>query len=197
MSELPSRPPGRILRAEEADLWVDGYAFIKAAEARAQTLLEDSARTLEKARQQASERARQEGARHASTLLAQTSRQVDTWLTGLEPALVDLTLDIVREVLGEMDDTERLLRCTRKALDAFKRDQALTLFVPAADVEAVQRRVIEEDGYPATLVVHADEHLGAGQARLSSPAGSVELGIETQLSHLRLALLPMADGGDA
>lgn len=33
MSDLPTRPPGRILHAEEADLWIDGFAFMQAAEA--------------------------------------------------------------------------------------------------------------------------------------------------------------------
>ena len=31
MSELPNRPAARILRAEQADLWIDGYAFVQAA----------------------------------------------------------------------------------------------------------------------------------------------------------------------
>jgi len=192
MSELPSRPASRIIRAEQADLWIDGYAFVRAAQEQADTIREQSAQWLEQAREEGFEHARQQGAEEVAALLAQTAARADAWLGGLEVSLADLALDIVREVLGEMDEPERILRCTRKALTAFRQDQALTLFVSAGQVEAVRLRLKSEaDHLPIT--VEPDEQLHSGQARLSGPVGSVELGLDAQLNNLRRSLLPFVD----
>lgn len=193
MSKLPTRPAARILRAEHVDLWIDGYAFLQAAKDQAQAIRHDSEHWLQQARAEGFESARQQGAEEVSALLGETSLKVDAWLAGLESSLADLALNIVREVLDGMDDAERIMRCTRKALSAFRQDQALTLFVCRHDAEAVRQQVrLQGAGLPA-IAVDADDQLQAGQARLSSPVGSVELGLEAQLQNLRRNLLPFAD----
>jgi type III secretion protein L len=193
MNELPNRPASRILRAEQADLWIDGYAFVRAAEEQARSIREESAQWLEKAREEGFEHARQQGAEEVAQLLAQTAARADAWLNGLEVSLADLALSIAREVLDGMDDAERILRSTRKALTAFRQDQALTLFVPALQVEAVRQRLKADLDNLPPMAVEADEQLQAGQARLSGPVGSVELGLDAQLSNLRRSLLPFVE----
>jgi type III secretion protein L len=197
MSALPNRPALRIIRAEQADLWIDGYAFIQAAEAHALSIRQDSEQWLQAAREAGFESARLQGAEEVSLLLTRTAQQVDAWLSGLETSLADLALGIAREVLDDMNDAERILRCTRKALGAFRQDQALTLWVPAADARAVRERLHAGlDQLPA-IVVESDEQLQPGQARLSSPVGSVELGLDAQLTNLRRSLLPFTDEAHA
>lgn len=193
MSDLPSRPASRILRAEQADLWIDGYAFVQAAQAHAQSIRDQSGQWLEQARAEGFESARQQGAEAVSSLLAETALKVDAWLAGMEASLADLALNIVREVLDDMDDAERVVRCTRRALNAFRQDQALTLFVPRAEVDAVRRRLKTELDSLPVITVESDDQLHPGESRLSSPVGSVELGLEAQLSNLRRNLLPFSD----
>jgi type III secretion protein L len=193
MSELPNRPAARILRAEQAEQWIDGYAFLQAARQQAEAIRQESAQWLEQARAEGFESARQQGVEEVSALLADTAVRVDAWLAGLETSLADLALGIVREVLDDMDDADRVVRCTRKALTAFRQDQALTLFVPRLEVDGLRRRLKQEgDSLPA-IAVEGDDQLAAGQARLSSPVGSVELGLDAQLQSLRRSLLPFAD----
>ncbi|KMT54507.1 FliH/SctL family protein [Pseudomonas fildesensis] len=194
MSELPTRPAARILRAEQADLWIDGYAFVQAAKEEAQNLRNESASWLEQAREAGFESARQQGAQEVGALLIETSLKVDAWLSGLEASMADLALGIVREVLDDMNDAERIVRCTRKALNAFRQDQSLSLFVPRQDVEAVRHRLKSELDNLSMITLESDDQLAPGQARLSSPVGSVELGLEAQLNNLRRYLLPFADG---
>lgn len=197
MSALPNRPAQRIIRAEQADLWIDGYAFVQAAEAHALSIRQDSEQWLQAAREAGFESARLQGAEEVSLLLARTAQQVDAWLSGLETSLADLALGIAREVLDDMNDAERILRCTRKALGAFRQDQALTLWVPPADARAVRERLHAGlDQLPA-IVVESDEQLQPGQSRLSSPVGSVELGLDAQLTNLRRSLLPFTDEAHA
>ena len=130
-----------------------------------------------------------------ATLLAQTRADVDRYLAGLESSLAELALGIARQVLGEMDDRERLLRCTAEALAAFRQDQALTLYVPRADVEGLRQHLAQDAPLALkSLSIVGDDQLEAGQARLGGPAGSVELGLDAQLDNLRRALLPLAEG---
>ncbi|MHC6226892.1 FliH/SctL family protein [Pseudomonas sp. X10] len=193
MKPLPKRPAVRILRAAEAQLWTDGHGYLQAAREEAERIREDSARWLEQARAEGFEHGRAKGAEQVSELLAQTCVQVDAYLSGLETALADLALGIAREVLGELDDAERVVRCARKALVAFRQDQALTLFVPHQEVEAVRLRLRSEPDALASLAVESDDQLQPGQARLGSPVGSVELGLDAQLQALRRSLLPFTE----
>lgn len=194
MSELPTRPTARILRADEAALWTEGFAFLQAAKDQAEQVKAESDQWLEAARAEGFESARQEGAEQVAQLLLQTQSQVQHYLSSLETSLADLALGIVREVLGELDNAERVVRCTRRALNAFRQDQALTLWVPPLEVDALRQRLKLEG---LAIAVDADEQLDAGQARLNSPAGSVELGLEAQLQNLRRSLLPFAEEGVA
>ncbi|MDF0733069.1 FliH/SctL family protein [Pseudomonas entomophila] len=193
MSQLPSRPAARILRAAEAQLWTDGHAYLQAARDEAERVRDDSAQWLDQARAEGFEQGRAKGAEAMSALLAETSAQVDAYLAGLESALADLALGIAREVLESLGDAERVILSARKALLAFRQDQALTLYVPRAEVEAVRRHLREAPEALASVTVESDDQLHPGQARLGSPVGSVELGLEAQLQALRRSLLPFAE----
>lgn len=194
---LPAGPKSRILRAAEAERWIDGYAFVEAAHEEARRVREESADWQQQARAEGFERARQEGAEQQALLLASTCAQVDDYLAGLEASLAELALGIARQVMGELDSGERLLRCTAQALSAFRQDQALSLFVPRNEVESLRVRVASGPLALRTLNIEGDDQLESGQARLVSPAGSVELGLDAQLDNLRRALLPLADGESA
>lgn len=194
---LPARPESRILRAAEAERWIDGYAFVEAAHEEARRVREESAEWLQQARAEGFERARQEGAEQQALLLASTCAQVDDYLAGLEASLAELALGIARQVMGELDSGDRLLRCTAQALSAFRQDQALSLFVPRHEVEHLRVKIASGPLALRTLNIEGDDQLQSGQARLVSPAGSVELGLDAQLDNLRRALLPLTDGESA
>lgn len=194
MSTLPGKPGQRILRAEEAAQWLDGYAFMQAAREEA----ERTQAALQQLRDQARDEGRAaglaEGQREAAQLLARTAQQVDDYLAGLEAQLTDLALGIVRQVLGELDEASRLAQCTRQALGAFRQAQRLRLQVRPDQLDAVREHLRD---LGERLDVEADDTLAAGHARLSSPQASVELDLYTQLQGLRQALLPGSlEGGD-
>lgn len=188
MSELPSRPPQKIIRQDDAPRWVEGYAFLEAAREESNTIRANTRRVVEKSRSEGLAQGRDEGLEQAAALLAQTSAKVDHYLAGLERSMADLALDIVRQVLEPMDASELLLGCTRKALAAFRDSQALTLYVAPTELEAVVERI--DPALAARLTLEADASVEPGQARLSSVIASVELGVEAQLRAIRQSLLP-------
>jgi type III secretion protein L len=193
MSYLPTQPGPRILRADDAALWVDGYAFLQAAREVSETMRDENSQWMAQARAEGFESARALGAEQAAELLGQTAAQVDAYLAGLESGLVELVLGVVREVLDDMDNAELLVRCTRKALLAFRQDQSLTLFVPLSEVETVRQHLKTQSVSSPSIGVEGDDQLATGQARLSSKIGSVELGLEAQLRNVRRSLLPFSE----
>lgn len=186
-NSLPPQPGVRILRAAQTAQWIDGYAFVQAAEQHARRLRDDSEATLREARSEAFEQARREGDEQVAALLARTATRADAWLLSLQPAIVQLAVAIAREIIGELPSDERVVRCTRQALSAFRHDQTLTLQVPRAEVDALRRR-LDQDGLDH-IGVAADDQLAPGDACLCSPVGRVELGIDAQLQHIRASLL--------
>lgn len=192
MSELPARPQGRIVRREEAGQWLDGYAFLDAARQEAERIHDSLRQCQADARAEGFEEGLREGRQRMAEALARQHAQQGQWLASLEPALADLALGIARAVIGELDDHRRLLALTHTAVGSFRQGQALVLHVPGAEVDSVRQRLAGEG---LRLTVEADEVLQPGQARLASPQGSVDLGVEEQLQQLRHALLPLASEG--
>jgi type III secretion protein L len=192
MNELPKRPVSRILRAAEADVWTDSYTFLQAAQDEADRVRLDSERWLQEARNEAFAEARQQGDAQVIERLAQTSLQVDGYLASIETALVDLALGVVRGVLNDQDHIGLLLSFTRMALQAFRKDQQLKLFVPVKDVDPVRERLASDPLSLPALTVEANDQLVPGQALLSGPSGTVEVGLEAQLGNIRRSLLPLA-----
>ena len=70
MSELPTRPAARILRAEQADQWIDGFAFIEAARQEADQMRQSAELWRQQARREGLEQGLAQGrAQMAQALL--------------------------------------------------------------------------------------------------------------------------------
>jgi len=172
LSGLPDAPAPRILRSDTVQPWIDGYAFLQAAQEEARTI-QAATRTIEE---------------DAARLLATTADEVERYLVGLECGLADLALAVVREVLGDVDVAERIALSAKRALSAFREQQGLILYVAPNQVDATHGRLGSVLADRVTVV--ADDSLAPEQARLSSAASSIELTLETQLQALRETLLP-------
>ncbi|MGY0554393.1 type III secretion system stator protein SctL [Vreelandella sp. 2A-K22] len=188
MSSLPPRPGKIILRAEEANAWVDGYAFLERARQRADEQETLILRAREEGHAEGFEAGRRDGEARAAELLASTQRDVKRYLDGLGPELAELSLTLVRRILGEFDDVELITRCVRHALSEWRHEHLIRIRV-APPLEA---RVAESlAAYsPATTdyQVEADAQLAPGQCLLVSPIAVMDIGLEAQLKALRRAL---------
>ncbi|WP_110707048.1 FliH/SctL family protein [Salinicola sp. CR57] len=189
MNSLPPRPGKVILRAEEAEAWIDGYAFLE----RARRQAADQDRALRDARDEAHaegfEAGRRAGEIQAARLLATTRDDVARYLERLEPALAELALDLVRRLLGEFDEAELVARCVRQALREWRQEHRIRIRV-APSLEARVATLLSAD--PAVTQdyeVEADPQLGLEQCLLVTPVAVMDIGVDSQLDVLRQALL--------
>lgn len=195
MHELPARPGKVILRSAEAEAWIDGYAFLERAQARAKEMEARTRHTAAAAYADGFEEGRRDGEARAAELLASTTRRVERYLAGLDRSLGELCLQLVRRILGEFDDAELISRSARQALREFRHDMRVSVRVAPERVAEVEALLAAGGGPPGAPAyrVEGDAQLGAGQCLLVSPVAVVDAGLDAQLSALRQALL--ADGG--
>lgn len=189
MSELPSRPGKIILRGEEAAAWVDGYAFLERARQHVDNLEAETHKATAAARAEGFETGRHQGEQQAAELLARTTQRVERYLGGLDQSLADLSLQIVRRILGEYDDAELISRCVRQALREYRHDMNVTVRVApdqVANVESLLATTNADGGSPCR--VEGDAQLSATQCLLVSPVAVVDVGLDSQLRVLRQAL---------
>ena len=189
MIDLPTQPNRIILRADEAQAWADGFAFLQAAREQAEALRERALHEADQLREQGYADGHRQGADAAAELLTQTHADVDRYLAGLEGDLAKLALSVVRQLLEGLDDAERIARLTAKALKAFRDQQVLTLHVAPEQVAAVQANLDALVGSRSPTVT-ADSQLVGAQAMLASRSAVVDLDLDAQLEGLSKALHP-------
>ncbi|MGM8851987.1 type III secretion system stator protein SctL [Salinicola halophyticus] len=189
MNSLPPRPGKVILRAAEAEAWVDGYAFLDQARQRA----DNQAAGFQQARNtgytEGFEAGRRDGEAQAAKLLATTQADIKHYLESLEPALAELSLNLVRRLLGEFDDADLIARCVRQALSEWRHEHRLRIRVAPALESRVAALLAEHPPVTVDFQVEADAQLEPGQCLLVSSVAVMDIGVDSQLDVLRQALL--------
>lgn len=189
MNSLPPRPGKVILRAEEAEAWIDGYAFLDQARQRADDQAAESQQARNAGYAEGFDAGRRDGEAQAARLLATTQSDVKRYLESLEPALAELSLDLVRRLLGEFDAADLLARCVRQALSEWRHEHRLRIRVAPALESRVAALLRERPPATDDYQVEADAQLSPGQCLLVSPIAVMDIGIDSQLEVLRRALL--------
>lgn len=180
---LPKRPGNVVLKASEAEAWIDGFAFRERAERQGAALIASTEAAVAKAREEGFREGMRVGESEAGALLLRTSADVDRYLAGLEAQLTDLALGIVRKVVGRFDDAELVAACAREALGSFRGETRIVVRVAPDLVGAVRAQMGSGVG------VEGDPGLAAGRCVIASPLSSVEVGLDAQLDAIRAAML--------
>lgn len=194
MNSLPPRPGKVILRAEEANAWVDGYAFLERARQRADEQEALIRRAREEGHAEGFEVGRRDGEARAAELLASTQRDVKRYLDGLGPELAELSLTLVRRILGEFDDVALITRCVRHALSEWRHEHRIHIRVAPTLVSQVTESLAASPPGATDYQVEADAQLAPAQCLLVSPIAVMDTGLEAQLEALRRALQDDREG---
>lgn len=183
MTALPDRPPARVIRAAEAEAWQDGFAFRDRARDEARALRDSVASEIAAAREEGRQEGRRQGEAEAAEMLLRSRAQIDAYLATLQPQLVALVDDILREILDGSSDADLIARATTRALRDYRDRQGITLSVPSDRLAEVEARLAGLD-----LRIAADRHLTGRQCILTGPASSIDISIDAQLQTIRAAM---------
>jgi type III secretion protein L len=177
-------------------------AFLQAGEmlAQAQYLADETTASAKAGHQAACERGYQEGLERAR---AQTTRenvqaaaQQRRHLAGLENDISALVLQTLRQILGEIDRTDRVSLLVREALTRLGQSHGEIVLHVHPDLAAeVTDRLSQLRGpyQPGTFRLLTDATLAPDACRVTSGSGTVEGDVQRQLAALESALAIATD----
>lgn len=183
-------PGTTIVRREDWLVWAAAEAAVQAArdEAAAITRAAQSAFEAERRRGHA-EGLEQAQLEQAERLIEQVSRTVDHFAR-VEQRMVELVMQAVQRVIGELAERERVVAVVKGALAVVRNQKQVTLRVAPPQLALVQAALNELlAAYPGIgyLDVVADARLEADACILDSEIGIVEASVQGQLLAMRRA----------
>lgn len=194
MTSLPAVPPGRIIRAADAQRWLDGYAVIEQARAEAAAIRATMQAEVANARLQGYEDGVRDGAAEAQRLVEEARLQAARYTAGVEEGLVELVFAMVRRILGGFDDRQLVASVLRPALAAFRDERQLSITVAPAMVPHVEALLSDMDQAGQAITVVGDRHLARDQCLVAGPRTSIDATVESQLAVMRDTMVaPIAD----
>ncbi len=124
--------------------------------------------------------------------------QVDS-LEGLERQLVDVVINSLTKILGEIDADELIIRVVRKALSAVRGEKRILVRVSLQDEPVVREDLkpflLSADGRSGYIEVLGDTNLKRGDCILETQMGVVEAGLASQLKILTETLKERVGNG--
>jgi type III secretion protein L len=197
--DLPRAPTSAVVRREDVEAWKSGFAFMKAAEARAR-MIEEAARD---ARQSERERGYAEGYQAGLTAgqkvmseqVAKASIEVSKYLNTIDGQIVGTVMAAIRSVLGSVPESDLVIKAAAQVICKQSMDRlqgAATLVAKvhpdvAKEVDAALQALAARSG--GSVRVEVDPGLASRTSLvLQTPFAVVNAGIEEQLSAIEQAM---------
>jgi len=185
---VTGRPAGVVIRAGELRVWHDVAAMLADAEKQKRKMLGASVAAFEAERRRGYDEGLERGAEEMARRLAATGVAAKAALDAIEAALPALVCDAVENVLGTFDLHDLLRPAVQHALSRLRLSGTVTIRVAPGSVPEVRAACDAVPSAAASLRVEADATLALGRCLVESDLGTVELGLEAQLSILRTTL---------
>jgi type III secretion protein L len=192
-----SFPRSKVVKGETYAATSEAARIVDAAVTQACKIREDA----EQAREIAIEAARlegyEQGLRQWNTAVADVDTARDKYVAESEPELIRLAVRIAQKIIGEelRTNPEAIVSVARECLQSLGRERALTIRVPAADVEVVRRRIVllrEAAGPNRSIEVVGDTAISPGGCVVESEYGVSDARLDTQIRCLEEILLRAA-----
>ncbi|MDD2966867.1 MAG: HrpE/YscL family type III secretion apparatus protein [Desulfovibrionaceae bacterium] len=181
-----------IIKAQEANLLIQANSLLNAAQNYADTMQRKAEEAYEAKKQEGYTDGQEEGKmEHAEKMMETVMASVE-FIEQLEHSLVDVVSQVLRRILGEMGDNERIVALVRQALLSVRNQQRVLIRLAPADEPAVRQALAPLlQSNPASgnfLDILADARLERGACLLESELGIIDASLETQLTALEKAL---------
>jgi type III secretion protein L len=193
--DLPLAPTSSVVRPQDVEAWKNGFAFMKAAQARAR-MIEDAARAAhlaarERGHAEGYQAGLREGQKAMSEQVARTSVEVSKYLNSIDGQIVaTVVMAAVRSVLGDIPDSKLAIDAATHAMRRLRDAASLLVKVHpdvAREVDAALQALAERSG--SSVRVEADPALPSRTSMvLQTPFAVVNAGIEEQLAAIERAM---------
>ncbi len=187
LSELPQPAAGlKVIKADELSALCSASEIISAAERRAEEIRTkaetDYKRRYEEGYADGVEAGRLE---HAEKMMETVLASVE-FIEGIEDTVVNVVMQAVRKIVGDLDEETRIRQIVSAALAHVRGEQRVTVRVSPRDEPAVSKALAAMTA-GAYLTVVADPRLKRDSCILESDLGVIDASLETQLKALENA----------
>ncbi|MBU3826298.1 MAG: HrpE/YscL family type III secretion apparatus protein [Candidatus Anaerobiospirillum merdipullorum] len=185
-------PNKKIIKKAELDLYYEANAIIDKSKSIAAQIekqaQEDHQRRYEEGYAQGVEEGKSE---YSLKIMETVMAQLDA-LEDLEKQIVEVVINAVNKVVGEIDRRELIVRVVSKGLSAVRGEKRILVKVSrneeATVREALKASLISSDGMSGYLEVMGDSSLKSGDCIIETPMGVVEASLSSQLKVLETSL---------
>jgi type III secretion protein L len=187
---IASKPAGRIIRADDMQLWESGAAYLNQAK-----------QALEETHQQipliiAEERAKgyregyDAGAAEVIELMSRMKAKAEDHYARLGQEIVGLVTRLVSEIIGDTRPGEAISATVLKAVRTLDLGSEFSLYVSPEVYDEVGKHLSKQldEATRSKLLLRQDPKLSATGCRLVSEFGMIDLSIEKQLDILAASL---------
>lgn len=188
----PSSSPW-IVRAESVEAHRQAHDIVALARSEAAQLREQAIADAERVREAARAEGLRDGAAAAAALVAEVSAAVDEDAAARKADIGRLAFRIAHRILGEFEESDRLIRAVMTALNDHHGAAGLRLRV-SPQMEPVLRAALDQAGAGTQVTIDVNEGASSDSCTMIHPRGRIEVGPLDQLQALRAAVAP---GGSA
>lgn len=188
---LAPAPGTRILRAHEVAVLHEASAVLLAAQQRSEAIQLQAEEAYEARRNEGYRDGLDEGRLENAEKLMETAMSSVAFIESIESTLVDVVVQSLRKIVGEIPPEELITGIIRQALTTVRNQQRVTVRVAPGDEKAVRtafatmlQRVPGDASFLDLLV---DARLDMGSCILESELGVVDASVETQLKAMENA----------
>jgi type III secretion protein L len=185
------RPESKRIPAAAYQAYLNAEQTLAAAGAEANRIIARAQEEYEAQKKRGYEDGLEEGRLEAAAkMMDSVGRSID-YFSALESKMVSLVVKALKRILGEMDDTQRVVGVVRSALSVARNEANVTLRVAPAEAEIAKQKLDEiTRPYPGIhfLEVVPDSRLASTDCILETQLGVVDAGLETQLAAIEKSL---------
>lgn len=183
---------GPVIKGADYAQIIDATRFIDAARDHAEKIEQQARMAFEQRKQEGHEQGLNEARLEMVSQMFEIVERAAGYLEHVEEQVVTIVMNSLRHILATLPPDELIVQSVRKALAAVMANQKqVTLRVPHAQVDAVQRRLNEIlSTFPAiaSIEIAADSRLEGSDCILETDVGVVQAGVDIQLRAIEGAL---------
>jgi type III secretion protein L len=192
ISDLPKRPSGRILRAAEAGAWQDGFSFLAVARREADLFVKAARQEYAREFEIGYHDGKSKGETEARRLINEAVVKVDRYLGGIENEVINLALDVVKRVLGELDVNALVARAARQAIAELRQSKYLAISVHPDAAKTVRDELrdifLSDENLNFRVEIRADATLARDACTVSTDVAVIDARIGAQLDAIAAAV---------
>lgn len=185
------KPDQKILKGNDYASLLSSQEMMESAKKRAEEIIEDAKRAFEEEKKRGFEEGLKEGNQKVSEFMIDAvGRSVENFET-FENDMIELVVNALRKILGEMDEKELVKRVVQEALATVRNQKKVNLTVNPAQVEIIKEQLTDLLAKFPTInfiEILSDPRVKPGGCTLETEVGVVDATIDVQLAAIKRSL---------